>query len=186
MANDSGQDIYVLASLNPMWAVVDVMTDAALIVAGAQELKAAAAITELPKTVKNLKDLYEAVKIAWMIVSGPVAITSRPVDAARSLLDAMKNVSVKIPNKQYKDVHNDNFLDVYFNADGIASLVGAQTVSVMVMNGDGYLSMWNTNADHSWIATREQKIVRSEYGSIWKRDPNAGTVIWLDMKRKFP
>lgn len=169
-----------------MWAVVDVMTDAALIVTGAEELKAAAAISELPKTIKTLKDLYNAIKFAWLVISGSLAVSTRPVDAALSLVDAFKKVSVRIPNGQYKDVHNDNFLDVYLNAHGIASLVGAQTVSVMVMSGDGYLSMWTTNADHSWIVIREQRIVRSQYGSLWQRDPDAGTVVWHDMKRKFP
>src|SRR5437762_347732 len=45
--------------------------------------------------------------------------------------------------------------------------------------------MWTTEADDSWIATRGQRIVRSKYGSVWQRDPDAGTIVWLDMKRKF-
>ena len=151
MANNSGQDIYVLASLTPMWAIVDVAIDGYLLVNGLEELKAAAAITEL-QTIQSLKDLWEIMKISWNIIGGPVAVTSRPVDAAQSFLDAVKKVSVTISSGEYKDVHDDNFLDLYLNADGLASFAGAETVTMLVTNGDGYSAMWTTHIDYSWIA----------------------------------
>lgn len=84
---------------------------------------------------------------------------------------------MKIPDQDYKDVHSDNFLN-YLNADGVASVAGAETVSVMVLSGDGkQLAMWNSGSDASWIATDHKRVVRSKYGTIWQQDPAAGTVI---------
>ena len=58
IANDCAQDIYVLASLSPEWAVFDFMIDAALIFVGFTELKAAIAIEELPTTISS-RDVYQ-------------------------------------------------------------------------------------------------------------------------------
>lgn len=123
-----------------MWALFDFVVDATLLSAEVKELTVVAAIEELPGAVKSLKDLFNVVKIAWIVVSAPMAISTRPVDTARSILDAVKKTSVKISSAQYKDVHNDNLWDTYLSVDGITSLLGTKTESVLVMYGDGYLA----------------------------------------------
>jgi hypothetical protein len=101
-------------------------------------------------------------------------------------LDAFKKTAKQISNQDYKDVHDDNLLN-YLNADGIAAILGAETVSVMVMSGDTkQLAIWNTGSDQSWIATSSKKIVRSKYGTIWQQDPDSWTAIWPDIFQEFP
>ncbi|KAK4233256.1 hypothetical protein C8A03DRAFT_39049 [Achaetomium macrosporum] len=181
MANDSSRDIHVMASLNPDWALVDFAVDIGLLMIGVEELKGAAMAAELPETLATLRDLYEFLKIAGELAGGMAGAGSRPAEAAMALIDAFKKTAVCILAGEYRDVERDSFLSIYLSADGIASLVGAETVSVMVMSSDSdgsrmQLAVWNTGADDSWIATRDEVIVRSKYGTIWEQYPTAGAV----------
>ncbi|KAJ8523364.1 hypothetical protein ONZ45_g225 [Pleurotus djamor] len=162
MANGSGQDIHVIASLNPDWAIVDFITDIGLLIAGVEELKGAAMLGELPETLNTIRDLFDR---------GP--------EAALALVEAFRKTSVPIDAWSYKDMKDENALGMYLSASGIAGLMGASTVSVMVLSRDGkQLAMYNTGSDDSWIATDREEIVRSKYGSIWQEDPSAGTESW--------
>lgn len=186
LANDSGQDIYVMASLNPDWAIADFIVDIGLLAYGVSEIRAVVAAAELPAELKTLRDLYEFVKISGTLLGGMVATGSRPGEAALAVLDAFKKTAVCIPAGEYKDVEHDSVLSIYLSADGIASLFGAETVSVMVMSHVGdevQLAMWNTGSDNSWIATKDKIIVRSKYGTIWEQDPVAGVVWWPVQKK---
>jgi len=179
MANDSGQNIYVIASLNPDWAIVDVITDIGLFFVGVEEIKAVVGAAELPETLSTIRDLFNFLNIARKLVMGMIAAGTRPAEAGIALLNTFQKISIKISHGDFKNVKSDGVLSIYLSADGIASLAGAKTVSVVVMSEDGkQLAMWNTGADDSWIATRDQRIVRSKYGTIWQDDPNAGTVDW--------
>lgn len=179
MANDSSQDIYVAVALNLKWAIVDFFVDISLMLVAVGELKRVTMLAELPETLKTFYDLYKFLKIAITIMSGTVSAGTRPGEAALALVNAFKKNSVRIPSGDYKKVEENGFLSIYLNADGIASLLGAENVSLMVLSGDGkQLAIWNTDSDKSWIATNEQKIVRSKYGSIWQQDPGAGTQNW--------
>ncbi|OCB87781.1 hypothetical protein A7U60_g5104 [Sanghuangporus baumii] len=179
MANDSGQDIYVMATLNPDWAIADFVFDIALLFTGIEEIKAAATAAELPATIATVRDLYEFLKIGAEILSGTVSVGTRPTEAALSLVEAFKKTSIPIAPATYKNVKEDGFLGIYLSVDGIASILGASTVSLIVMSGDGkQVAMWNSGGDDSWIATRAEKIVRSKYGTIWQQDAGAGTVDW--------
>lgn len=179
MANDSGQDIYIIAAPNPDWAIADIVTDVALIFVGLTELKAVFTAAELPATIASLRDLYEFVKITGTLLSGSFSVGTRPTEAALKVIEAVKKNSIPIAAGDHKNIKDENFLSMYLNASGIAGMLGASTVSVMVMSGDGkQVALYNTPPDDSWIATREQKIVRSKYGSIWQKDPGAGSVDW--------
>ncbi|KAL1738594.1 hypothetical protein HDZ31DRAFT_50739 [Schizophyllum fasciatum] len=179
MANDSGQPIYVMASLNPDWAIVDFVTDIALLFVGVEELKAVTTAAELPEALVTIRDLYEFLKIAAKILSGTLSVGSRGPEAALALVEAFSKCSIPISYGDYKNVKDEGVLGMYLSASGIAGLLGASTVSVMVLSGDGkQLAMWNTGSDDSWITTGDQEIVRSKYGSIWQRDPDAGRVSW--------
>ncbi|TRM67979.1 hypothetical protein BD626DRAFT_109000 [Schizophyllum amplum] len=180
MANASGQKNYVMASLNPDWAIVDFITDIGLLFVGVEELKAVTTAVELPEALVTIRDLYEFLKIAAQILSGTLSVGSRGPEAALALVEAFSKTSIPIDYGDYKNVKDEGVLSMYLSASGIAGMLGASTVSVMVLSGDGkQLAMWNTGADDSWITTDEQEIVRSKYGSIWQRDPGAGTVGWL-------
>ena len=179
MANGSGQNIFVMASLNPDWAIVDFITDIGLLLVGVEELKAVTMLGELPEALVTIRDLYEFLKIAAKILSGTLSVGSRGPEAALALVDAFSKTSIPIAYGDYKNVKDEGVLGMYLSASGIAGLLGASTVSVMVLSGDGkQLAMYNTGSDDSWIATDRQEIVRSKYGSIWQQDPDAGRQSW--------
>jgi hypothetical protein len=178
VANDSGQDIYVMATLNPDWALADFIVDIGLLVVSLGRIQAAfAAAAGL--TINTPRDLFAAIQLAGQIIRGAASVGSHTVDAAQSLVDAFKNTSTLIVYKDYKDVYQEGFLQQYLSPDGIAGMLGAQTVTLMIMSGDGQqVAMWNTGPDNSWIATNNQQIVRSIYGTLWQQDPGAGTENW--------
>ncbi|KAI0777194.1 hypothetical protein BD413DRAFT_467025 [Trametes elegans] len=179
MANASGQKIYTIAALNPDWAIADFITDIGLLAVGVGELKAVATAAELPEALVTFRDLYRFLKIAVQILGGTLSVGTRGPEAALALVDAFKKTSIPIEHGDYKNVKDENVLGIYLSASGIAGLLGASTVSVIVLSGDGkQLASWNTGSDDSWIATEEKQIVRSVYGKIWQRDPGAGVVQW--------
>jgi hypothetical protein len=175
-----------MAALDPDWAIVDFMVDVSLLLVAVGELKAAVTTMELPEALVTLRDLYEFLKVAASISLSTASASTRPADAALALLNAFKATGKTIADQGYMEVHDDNALN-YLNADGIAAVLGAQTVSVMAMSGDGkQLAMWNSGADQSWIATSSHKIIRSKYGTIWEQDPDTWTAIWPDIYQEFP
>ncbi|KAG7091784.1 hypothetical protein E1B28_008189 [Marasmius oreades] len=179
MANATNQDIHVMVSLNPDWAIADFITDIGLFFIAVGEIKQLVTAVELPKTIATLRDLYQFLKITYMALGGTAAAGSRPAEAVLALHNAIKKNSIPIPAGQYKLVNEKNALELYLNASGIGSLLNASTVSMVVMSGDGkQFAMYNTNSDYSWIATNDKKCVRSKYGSIWQQDPQAGVVDW--------
>jgi len=180
MANACGQDIYVMASLSTEWAIIDAIADGALLLAAVADIAAVVTTAEaLPEVINTLSDLYGYLKVAAQLLRDTGSISSRTTDAAQTLVNAFANTSIPIAFDDYKNVEEEGVLSIYLSPDGIASLLGASTVSVMVMSGDGkQVAMWDTGADDSWIATNQQTIVRSAYGSIWQQDPGAGTQNW--------
>ena len=179
MANSSGQDIFVIAAPNPDWAIVDFLTDVGLMFVGIGEIKSVVTAARLPEALKTIKDIYEFVKIAGKLLSGTISAGTRGPEAALALIEAVKKNSIPIKAGEYKKVNDRGVLGMYLSASGIADLLGASTVSVMVMSGDGkQVANFNTNGDYSWIATSNKKIVRSKYGSIWQQDPGSGSINW--------
>lgn len=184
MADASGQDIYVMAALTREWAILDFVADAALLVAGVEGIVEAAVADAagLPGAIKSFSDLFDYLKVAVQIISSADRAESGASSAAQALVNAYQNTSIPIANNDYKDVQKEGVLSIYLSPSGIAGLLGAKTVSVMVLSGDGkQLAMWDTGDDDSWIATDQQTIVRSVYGSIFKQDPGSGSEDWSDM-----
>ena len=183
MANSSGQDIFVIAATNPDWAIVDFLTNAGLMLVGVGKIKAVVAASNLPKTFKTIKDIYEYAKIAGRLLSGSISAVTGGSEAALAFIDAVKKNSIPIKAGEFQKVNERGILGMYLSPSGIADLLGARTVSVLVMSGDGkQVANFNTNSDHSWIATRDRRIVRSRYGSIWQQDPGSGSINW-DVQR---
>jgi len=184
MADASGQDIFVMAALSQDWPIFDFVADAALLLAGVQGILAAsiAEAADLPAVVKSFSDLYQYLKVAVQLLSRTDRVASDAKGAAQVLVDAYTNTSIQITFNDYKNVQEEGVLDVYLSPSGIAGLLGAKTVSVMVLSRDGkQLAMWDTGDDDSWIATNQQTIVRSVYGSIWQQDPSSGSEDWSDL-----
>jgi len=178
VANDSGQDIYVMATLNPDWALADFVIDMSLLgIAFVKMTSAIAAAADL--TLNTPRDLFSALQIAAQFLSGAASAANHGMEGAQALVDAFKNTSTPIADGDFKDVYRESTLSTYLTPDGIAGLLGARTVSLMIMSGDGeQVAMWNTGPDNSWIATNTQQIVRSKYGTIWQQDPSSGTENW--------
>jgi hypothetical protein len=184
MANASGQENYVMAAINADWALADFIVEAAMpiLLAGVSEIAAVAEAAEIPAGLATLSDLFGYLKVAVQFISKTSSTSRHTVDAALALVNAFKNTSIPIAFEDYKNVEREDFLSLYLTPDGIAGVLGAKTVSVMVLSADGkQLAMWNTGSDDSWITTEQQTIVRSKYGSIWQQDPGSGTEGWSDL-----
>lgn len=132
---------------------------------GFAELKAVFTAAKLPATIASLRELYEFIKITGALLSGSISVSPRPAKA-------VKKNSIPIVARDHKDIKDENLLPMHRNASSIAGILGASTVSVMVMSGDGkQVALYNTPPDDSWIAIREQNILRSKYGRSWQKDP---------------
>jgi hypothetical protein len=175
VANNSAQDIYVLAAPGTAWTIADVVTNTALMLTGVGELKAFASAGELPAAINTIGDLYKALRVGAALVRAG----GRGYEAGEAVVTAFKNNSIDIPAGQYKNVRDQGTLSTYLNPSGIAGMMGAQTVSLTVMSADGLqVAQFSSGPDDSWIATGSQTIVRSVYGTLWDQDPAAGAQDW--------
>jgi hypothetical protein len=181
VANDSGQDIYVMAGLTPGWAIADFIVDIALIVTPFDELSAVAEAVGLPAALKTFGDIFTTLQSAGKILNKASSASADALDKANQFVSAFQNtaVSTHIVYGDFQDVYKEDTLTMYLTPSGIAGMLGASTVSLLVMSADGkQQAMWDTGPDNSWIATGSQTIVRSKYGSIWQQDPASGSQDW--------
>lgn len=170
--------IWVFIGLDPMWMLADVLLDVALIVSVLGKLKAVLMVAELPEALVTLADLFQLMKIVVGLIGLSYTLSKRPADAVLSIVEAFKKISIGINVGDAPNIKDTSFLN-YANADGIAALLGAKTLNVMVMSDDGHqLAYFDSGPDDSWIATSHEKIVRSKYGSLWEEDSSAGQVNW--------
>jgi len=169
VANASGQDIYVIATHNVDWALVDIVFDFTLLAVGVSAWKA-------PSTLLELYNI--------LTISAEVAATGGAV--YDSLIDAFKENSIKIPDKTHKNVKDKSFLSMYSCPSGFAGVAGAKMVSILVMSGDRkQVARWASDPDESWIATSKETIVRSKYRTIWEENPSAGKHDWWSMELRM-
>lgn len=179
VANASGDTIYVMPSPNRDWLITDIVVDIGLMFVGLGELKAAYTAATMPKTLATIWDVFRTLKIAAGFASGTIASVSRSSEAAYKFIEAFKQSSMAIESGDFKNVMDQGFFGTFFNASGYAGFLGASTVSLIIMSGDGrQVAIFNTAPDDSWIATERQVIVRSKYGTLWQEDPDAGMKNW--------
>jgi hypothetical protein len=142
---------------------------------GVGELKSIVSAGELPAAITTIGDLYKALRVGAALVRAG----GRGEAAGKAVVDAFKGNSADIPNGQVKNVREQGTLSTFLNPSGIAGLLGAGTVSLTVMSGDGLqVAQFNSGPDDSWIATGNQTIVRSVYGTLWDQDPTTGSQSW--------
>jgi hypothetical protein len=180
MANESGRDIYVMVALNPDWAMVDYVTDLDLMAFGVTWMKALG-LGELPEAIRTLSDAFTFLQTAGRLLSGTISAGPGGREAAMKMIDAFKQTAVRIPDGDYRQVEKDGFFSIYLKPDGIASLMGAHSVSILVMSSEGtetQVAMWNSGADASWIAKNNYSIARSKHGTIWQQDFGHDSVGW--------
>lgn len=96
MENASEKKIWVFIGLDPMWALADVLVDAALIFTAFTELKAVITVAELPEALVTLADLFELLKIVVKLIQASYTLSTRPAEAVLSLVDAFKKISIGI------------------------------------------------------------------------------------------
>lgn len=172
LSNSLYQNVYVLVSPNPDWAVADLVTDVGLMFVGVGEIKAATTVGKLPATIKSVRDLFEFLKVSGGLLSGTISAGSRSAEAvleAVQLATNFKKKSLAIPAGQCRRISDTGILD-YLNASGTAGLLGAKTKSLIVMTEDGkHVAEYNADPDTSWIA-RPAEIARAKYGTFWQKD----------------
>jgi hypothetical protein len=177
VANTLTQSVYVLPAKSTEWVIADLVTDAALFAVGVSEIKAVLTGAQLPATINSIADLFAFLKGAGTLLSGTIAVGSRSGEAVLELVRHFKENSVEVPANDYRNVLESSFLD-YFSASGLASLAGAETVTLTIMSSDGLrTAQFGTNNDFSWIIT-EQGAVRAKYGTIWQPSPGDGQNNW--------
>jgi hypothetical protein len=177
VANQTQQDIYVLAAKSSGWVIGDLLTDIALFAVGIGEIRAGLSVAELPATINTMRDLITVMKTIAALLSGTVAAGSRSAEAIKEVVDAFKKNSLKIAPGDYKDVRDTGLLD-YLSPSGIAGLLDADTIILLVMTDEGKkITDFPTNIDYSWIVNSFD-IVRSKYGTIHEEDPDAGRHLW--------
>jgi len=178
IANGNVQDIYVMATLDPDWALADFITNIVLLVVSFGRIQSVFA-SAAGLSLKTPRDLFVVLELAAKFFAGAASADIRAAEAAQSFVDSFKNTSILIKSADHKNVYEQGFLEQYLTPNGIAGMLGADTVTLMVMSGDGkQVAMWNSGPDDSWIATNDQKIVRSVYGTLWDLDPDAGSEDW--------
>ena len=180
----SGQNISVFVGLNPRWALLDFFVDITLMLFGANEIRNITLSSadfknyKVPTKLETLQDLFEYTAVAGIMVT-TVANAPSIFSAAQGFFDSIRRTAISIPPSTFKNINEKNILQIYLNSSGYAGLLGAKTVTIFVMSADGkQVALYNTGPDHPWIATAEQTIVRSRYGSIWQQDPSAGNHAW--------
>jgi hypothetical protein len=102
VANQTQQDIYVLAAKSSGWAIADFLTDIALFAVGIGEIKAGLSVAELPATINTMRDLITVMKTIGALLSGTVAVGSRSAEAIKEVVEAFKKNSLKISPGEYK------------------------------------------------------------------------------------
>ncbi|KAH6628155.1 hypothetical protein F5144DRAFT_515252 [Chaetomium tenue] len=186
VANNSGKDIYVLASPNLHWAIVDIAVDAALIAVGVGELGVAMrgikaggwikSISELALCLKNWAALASATSVVGSRKAAEIADITR---AARQANEEINSASIRIPNGSFHRVVHKDWIDRYTQLSGYAGMVGGRTVQLLVKNEDGsQAALFCTGPDDSWIATNRGSIVPAAYGRIWVERSGDWTVDW--------
>lgn len=177
VANNTQQDIYVLSAKSTSWTIGDFLTDIALFAVGIGEIKAGLSVAELPATINTMRDLITVMKTIGALLSGTVAVGSRSAEAIKEVVEAFKKSSLKIAPGEYKDIRDTGLLD-YLSPSGIAGLLDADTITLLMMTDDGKkVTDFPTNIDYSWIVNSFD-IVRSKYGTIHQEDPGAGRYLW--------
>ena len=177
VANHNSQGAYVMATKSLEWQIADFLTDIGLFAVGVGEIKAVVTAYELPETINTVKDLVQVMKIVAGLLSGTISAGSRSAEAAKELVDAFKESSTEVGQGDYKDVRETGFLD-YLSPSGIAGLLDADTITLVVMTDDGKKFVdFPSNIDYSWIVT-PSRVVRSQYGTLNVEDPDAGQYNW--------
>lgn len=171
VSNSTASDFYVMAAPNPNWAVADLGLDAALFATGLGELRAGVAVADLPTTISTFSDLYKVMSISAKVVSGTLSTGTRSAEAAKTLIELFKTDFPKnlLGSGRTVDAMSSGFLSMYMSASGIGGMLGASTVTLMIMSKDGSkVAKFNTPPDQSWII-QDGGVASAKYGTLWQQ-----------------
>ncbi|MET9324977.1 hypothetical protein ABZX75_33260 [Streptomyces sp. NPDC003038] len=198
-ANDAGQDLYVIPAPDPGYAVADMGIDIGAMFLGVGEIKKGYQLSVgLPETIKTVSDLYKYMKVSGAYLSGTAAVGFRSAEGSEAGVEAgshedlahytglaggfaddFKRNAVRIPSGEYRNVMDKGLFTTWLNpASGWMGMAGGKAANFMVMTGDGkQITQFDGAPDESWIAG-PNGIVRSEYGTVWEPNPQAGQHGW--------
>ncbi|MFN6531259.1 hypothetical protein [Nostoc sp. ChiSLP03a] len=158
VANATGMSIAVVISANKDWAIADIATSVALLVAtcGTTAPSGLSAIKE----AKTLMDLYNATKT----IRAAAGVGS-------AIYKAFAEKATTIENGKFKDViqrSNSNPLN-YLDPSQYGAICNASDLTVMIVREDGQQAIFNTNSDRSWIMY-PPGYCRAKYDTLWTPD----------------
>ena len=125
--------------------------DIPLIVNPFDDLTSVAEAVGLPAALKTFGDIFSTLRSAGKINNKADSVSSDALDKATQLVYAFKETSTHIEYADHQDVYREDTLTMYLIPSG---------------------------PDNSWIATGEQTIVRSNYGTLWQQDLSSGSQRW--------
>lgn len=186
VANDMGQDAYVMAGLTEEWQIIDGVVGAAELIAACADVAAlpeavAEFGTEMPAEISTFGELAKFLKAAAKFANTARKATIGFESKVSNLVRTFQQNSVHIPAGQFQNV-SDISISSILTPSTIASFAGADTICLIVMSGDGlYQTSFDSGADDSWILTSDSYFPRSRYGTIWQQDPSSGTQAWQQL-----
>lgn len=183
IANNMGQDAYVMAGLTEEWQIIDGIVGAVELIAACADVAAlpeavAEFGAEMPAEISTFGDLAKFMKAAAKFANTARKATVGFEGKVSNLVRTFQQNSVHIPAGQFQNV-SDLSITGILTPSTAAAFAGADTIQLIVMSGDGcYQTSFVSGADDSWILTSDYYFPRSRYGTIWQQDPSAGTQTW--------
>lgn len=183
VANNMGQDAYVMACLTEEWQIIDGVVGAAELIAACVDVAAlpeavAEFGAEMPAEISTFGELARFLKATAKFANSARKATVGFESKISNLVRTFHRNSVHIPAGQFQNV-SDISISSILTPSTIAAFSGADTIRLIVMSGDGkFQASFDSGADHSWVLNYGQYIVRARYGKIWQQDPEAGQHAW--------
>ncbi|MFD7449631.1 hypothetical protein [Kitasatospora sp. NPDC059827] len=159
VANHMKEAIYVMPMADPGWTLADVIVDSAVVTA----VLGFSGFSGMP---------------AASVTFGNLITVLGGMGTMGTLAAALKKSSITIPAGRVENVFSRFRVTATFIASSIAGMLGAKTVSLLIVAEDGRTVHLTTDPDHSWIAT-DKGIVRAVYGTLNAQDEEAGFVPWV-------
>lgn len=168
LLNQSGQGIHVMAAPGLGWAITDFAFDVAMLALGVTELKAIAATAELPATINTVAEFIQFLEIVVQLGLATAGTALRPVEAVQTVMEQFYKVSKAVPNGEAKDIYDKGFFDIYLSPSGLAGMMGAKTLTLIIISDDGKrLAHFDTEPDDTWTVTANNEIDASPSNLDW-------------------
>lgn len=124
--NDLSYGVTAFARLSRGWALIDIGATAAMVIAPLGEVVEATSLWRAGETVAAA----DAAKAAWSVVSKGETIT-------RSTISQISRKGTPVRSQETVEIHKVGPLQRFGSVSGVAGMLGAETVLIVVADKDG-------------------------------------------------